>query len=253
MKQKPLAPADLPFEARHILQVCPGYTADMEEDDDLNDEALDFLSKLSEFVAKYDKDIQDYRFKVHSIGETRAEYWPKHFMELEFINSLRNYIAGDPDNGWKPKVRRPRLGVFNDAFFQSFLNWRCAPKEGWEYDKEAVVCDPALPEFQSRVKIGRELREDMPRRNCFNARYDEVASAREHLKHTDYSWVPDQYLYYWAEYKHPMPGAMPTVEPDLDKCIELAKRNELEWPAWVPESIRNPDYIKKFFKCSEFC
>lgn len=248
---KDLIPAQLPFSRKHILEACASMPS-AEHEDEVFEEAHNLAVQVRAFLAQYNHDIQDARFIVHRVGETRAEYWPTVRMELEFGDAIRRYIHGDIENGWKPKVRRPKPGTFGEDFFQEFLDWYSSPQEGIEYDRRGVLCDPATHHFQREMRRGKDLRDDMPRRICFGKRYDEVEKGKRHLKESDYSWVPDQYWYYWAEYKHPLPGQV-VVEPDLDKCIALAEKNELPWPDWVPESIKDPDYIKKFFKVSEFC
>ena len=248
---KQMAPADMPLNYKHILAACKStpYEDDLEQ---VVSEANDLADTFDSFLAQYCHDIQDARFKIHRVGDTKAEYYRDMDMALEFADALLLFIGGDLDNGWKPRVRRPKPGTFHDGFFQEFLNWYSAPHEGREYDQKAHLCDPSREDFQEARARGKALRDDMPRRACFNARYDEIAKAKERFKHSDISWVPEQYYYYWAEYKFPFPGRE-VVEPDLDMCIEAAKKNELEWPAWVPESIRNPEYIKKFFRCGEYC
>lgn len=244
---------DFPLEPIHVLDACPQFRKGVDETRELMAEADYLIRIMTDFIATNGHDIQDARFKIHRVGETRAEYWPHSRMELEFINALRDFIAGDMDNGWKPKVRKPKVGAFHDEFFQEFLDWYSSPKEGHEYDKPAKMCDPARKDFQVAMRAGKALRDDMPRRICFGLRHDAVQKAKYEFKHSDYSWVPEQYFYLWAEYKHPLPGTEPIERPDLDRCIDLGKRNELEWPEWVPESIKDPDYMKKFFGTSMYC
>ena len=249
---KGMIPANMPLNRKHILAACKSapYEDDLEQ---VVSEINDLADKLHGFLAQYGHDIQDARFKIHRVGTTRAAYWPDMDMALEFADALLLYIGGDLDNGWKPRVRRPKPGTFHDGFFQEFLDWYSTPHEGREYDQKAHKCDPARKDFQEARAAGKALRDDMPRRECFNARYDAIKRAKNHLKESDYSWVPEQYFYLWAEHMHPLPGTEPIECPDLDRCIDLGKRNELAWPAWVPESIKDPDYIRKFFVNSPYC